>query len=518
MKKIIALLLTLAMVFAFVACSTPCEAHVDADKDGKCDECGAEVQVPCETHKDENLDRKCDVCQADVGTPEADGGYGVDLINGVLAQLESAKTLNYTMDVTLKATQGEATAADMTVAGEAVLTKADNTLGFNAMIDVEIKMLEGTETVTQAVTLYIIDDFGYSYDATEEAWIKVALTEVTDAIEMITQALGEADLTIDEATAKEIVKALGSAITENVQIKDGKITGTLDYKALYDDLVAYVNAIDPATMTVEELINDVLALADEELTYEALVAEVKAVLELTVNEAIAEIDAALTEQYETTLQGLFDTIVNDEQFVSAITGIMVGQGMPETEVAAYIAQIQAIKIAEVVTGLGIGEETLYDVIVSMVAASQTPDFSEPEDAEKVEGGYEGVEELEDIPGEEPAGAPTLDEAITMLNGMVKMTLNDAGIGEMLTMVKTYLAMIDIDKYVMSTEITLGANYAITKVTGSMDFDVVVTVPDQGAFAVTEEADFELVPSETAAQIALPAGAEVIDPSAAEKAE
>ena len=47
----------------------PCTEHVDADKDGKCDECGAEVTVEptdCE-HVDADGDKKCDKCGEDMG-------------------------------------------------------------------------------------------------------------------------------------------------------------------------------------------------------------------------------------------------------------------------------------------------------------------------------------------------------------------------------------------------------------------------------------------------------------------
>lgn len=42
----------------------PCETHVDKDLDGKCDVCGADTSVPAHTHIDSNDDHKCDVCGA----------------------------------------------------------------------------------------------------------------------------------------------------------------------------------------------------------------------------------------------------------------------------------------------------------------------------------------------------------------------------------------------------------------------------------------------------------------------
>ena len=77
MKKIIALLLAALMVlsmFAMVACQPSedpnppvCTTHVDANTDGKCDNCGTAMQKPeCQTHEDADEDGKCDNCGATV--------------------------------------------------------------------------------------------------------------------------------------------------------------------------------------------------------------------------------------------------------------------------------------------------------------------------------------------------------------------------------------------------------------------------------------------------------------------
>ncbi len=61
--KLLALFLMLAMVVCVLASCGECE-HVDADKDGKCDECGETVEVtpPACEHRDANDDGKCDKC------------------------------------------------------------------------------------------------------------------------------------------------------------------------------------------------------------------------------------------------------------------------------------------------------------------------------------------------------------------------------------------------------------------------------------------------------------------------
>ncbi len=75
-NKLLALLLVLVMMLSIVACNAPCTTHADADKDGKCDSCGAEVtpeEEPddeCTEHVDADENGKCDKCGTDVEAPE----------------------------------------------------------------------------------------------------------------------------------------------------------------------------------------------------------------------------------------------------------------------------------------------------------------------------------------------------------------------------------------------------------------------------------------------------------------
>ena len=85
MKKILSIVLVMALCLALFACgectnhvdtdpkdakcdvcgaAVTCEVHTDADKDLKCDVCGA--AVTCEAHEDANSDLKCDYCGAEV--------------------------------------------------------------------------------------------------------------------------------------------------------------------------------------------------------------------------------------------------------------------------------------------------------------------------------------------------------------------------------------------------------------------------------------------------------------------
>ena len=65
-KKILCLVLTVVMLLGCVAMFASCGEctnHVDPDGDGKCNNCGAEIQAAgCSDHKDDNNDGFCDNC------------------------------------------------------------------------------------------------------------------------------------------------------------------------------------------------------------------------------------------------------------------------------------------------------------------------------------------------------------------------------------------------------------------------------------------------------------------------
>ena len=67
------IILILALIFSFASCGE-CTSHTDADKNGKCDNCGAAVEVVCDEHSDSDNDGKCDACGAttDVGSSNSD--------------------------------------------------------------------------------------------------------------------------------------------------------------------------------------------------------------------------------------------------------------------------------------------------------------------------------------------------------------------------------------------------------------------------------------------------------------
>ena len=93
LKILIAVLCIVACVIALVACNENCTEHVDADVNGVCDNCGAEVEIDggnddvtppaeCE-HVDKNYDEKCDLCGEDRPLNDGKETYSVLVSNGI---------------------------------------------------------------------------------------------------------------------------------------------------------------------------------------------------------------------------------------------------------------------------------------------------------------------------------------------------------------------------------------------------------------------------------------------------
>ena len=63
--KVLALILAiLCFSMSVVACNSECTAHIDENKDAKCDKC--EAAIACAEHVDEDKNLACDVCTADL--------------------------------------------------------------------------------------------------------------------------------------------------------------------------------------------------------------------------------------------------------------------------------------------------------------------------------------------------------------------------------------------------------------------------------------------------------------------
>lgn len=155
MKKLFYLFLfVLSLVFtaACVVEAPTCTDHVDANRDGACDVCGATVEVPpCTNHIDENNDKLCDVCGATIEDHEppvdtsvkvssifvvsddeeaegtADSPYHLTVAQGQSVQVSYSVSPNNATDKTFD--------LDVTPAGKVTATCANGKFTFTAASD-----------------------------------------------------------------------------------------------------------------------------------------------------------------------------------------------------------------------------------------------------------------------------------------------------------------------------------------------------------------------------------------------
>lgn len=458
-KKLLSLLLVFLMIFALVACD-------DKDNDDNDDEGGdgSSVITP----------------GGDIGgNGNVDKTEGLTLSNAFIEQFEAAKSVKADLDFTLVATtdtwyfDGSQNVNDISytdVKGDITITVAKNESGlFDAKIDAALsERYDKTaeyDVMPEQTILWFVDGVVYVYDEDLKAYMVTELpveelkTQIEGAIAVLTK-----DITITDDEKNAVLKELGFAVVSTFNIKDNKGSISVDYKAAYDKLVAYIKALDLEEDTVRKVLDDALKLVDDELTSAKLVAELERVSNLTVNEALAEIDKYLTDNYDTTLQGIYDTIVNDARLLTLLNNIDTMMGDDEEFVPnEIIAQLKAMKIADLVTEAGVADVKIIDVIMSF--------FSEPE---------EGVQPMA------AAKEPTIFDQI---NAMLDMKLSELeAMIEMpiITMAKSYIDCIKVNEYESKIDLNFEGTFVLKSIEGSMNVDFAVDMPSQEVDGKTDK--------------------------------
>jgi len=225
-------------------------------------------------------------------------------------------------------------------------------------------------TDTDTYTMYLIDGVVYEYDD----WYGGAY--LYNPYDNTFDSLPDLSAIVDSFKTEEIEQfkaMLGEALTEVYNVTEGNISFAYDGKDDMNALIDYVAAIDPDTKTIESVLNDVLALIDEELTVAAILAEIEKLDTVTVGDAVAAIDAYLTENADTTLQGLKDEVLADERVVA----LLQEQGLTADE-------IQAAQDAVLADLLEPSKDMLLDEIVyNMVAPMLIGEFDPERDTYEV---------------------------------------------------------------------------------------------------------------------------------------
>ena len=453
MKKLLSVLLVLAMMLSLFACGgDPCDVHTDADNDGVCDICMADVKKNCTSHTDADSNGLCDVCSAVIscehkdenGDNKCDGcGAAMDsvVVNAALAlsknikaQLDAAASfaVDFTVDILTEEDDcyldendeyvKDTYYSEGTVSGTAVFAKT--TTGTDVVVSLKAVARESAEDEFEetfnANFLYIKDGVAYVYGedgvyAKTDLFTGEEFEDLEDTLADITEGVAPTNAQLNAA-----LESIGEALMEGLSIKDGKGELKIDMKPGVESLQAYFAELDVETDTLGDVIDDLLATVDPELTAEDLVTLISDSLGSTVSEALADIDAYLTENYETTLQGIYDGIVADPAVITLLTNILEAYvedtGDEAMDIAEVLEEIKAFKIADLVEESGMGEVVLYDLIISMIA------------------------------GESEEEPPALEDLVEMANAYLAMTLAEFEelVGPYISMYKEDLAMLKVN--------------------------------------------------------------------------
>lgn len=393
MKKLLILILTLVMVFSLASCKTKCEkkGHIDEDANGVCDRCDTTLvaDTPHNVHTDDDANGYCDGCGAlfiDYGNNKVMGTLLRKNLEKQFNEINSAK-LEFTFDFesvsevwegcyynendeliyyTVSETNSDSYDVDVWIS-----RTAD---GFNAkmMISSTRTYLHdysdetGEEPVTEyeAKLIYFID--GNVYERiSNDYYVK---SEIDSSITEIIGKLSEVQLLSDK-DKNELLDAFGSEVATVLNLKDNKGSVSVDLKDDYDELVAYLTGLDFENDTLEDVIDDALALVSEGLTVEAIITELERFASLKVNDGFAELDAWLTENHGTTFQGIYDSVVNNPEFVEFLKSVIVAVNQTgaadsefEEEFKKDIETLQTFNMAEFIVEREMEDMTVYDFV------------------------------------------------------------------------------------------------------------------------------------------------------------
>ncbi len=466
MKKLLILILALAMMLAFTACKNGDEpggeddhtVHTDGDANGICD--------------------GCDSIFIDYAKPTV---VGTILKNSLEKQFNAMKSMKIELDVELLVQRDYWYYDYESVEGEDVEIDVNDNDYLNGLFSFDIWLAKNgdsfdakfvfnledksdtkaeSEKILDNLTVYIID--GYLYVQISEGEYSKQSLIPAEARELLDQL---ASLELVSAEEKdEMLKALGAEIATVFSIRDNKGSISFDAKPGIDGLFAYIEALDMENDTVGGVLDDALKLVSEDLTSAAIVNELERLAGLTVNEALAELDAWLTANYDTTLQGFYDSIVSNPNVVSLLENTFAAQNGLDLEnpedkeiIDSIIANVQALDFSDIIEEVGIGDVPLYDLIASSIAS------------------FDGSEEAPTYPAN--------DEIFAMVRSILELTLAEfeENMGApIFTSLKHAASYITVNKLNGKLDLNFSGLLSLVSIDGALNIDIESESPSEVA--------------------------------------
>ncbi len=492
MKKLLSLLLVLAMMTAMFAACTPeeCTNHADTDVDGVCDNCGADVPIPCDQHVDEDINNVCDSCGAQL-TSDLTKVLGLKLMKAVKGQIEAASSMKLTFEYGYKTkvnideeNPNGMDYAELKTVYTVWVTKTE--AGANAKVHAlthERLSADDEFTVAQDCTiLYLVDDVLYTYIEDEDAY---AVTDMTDEFATVWEELPKmlAEISTDYALSDGELEEMGAAFVTAFNIANNKGSLTLDAKPIFDSVKAKILSYDAETLTIRGLLDDVLALVDPALNCAAIMTQFERIASLSLEEAMTELDAWLTEEFDTTIQGIYDTALANEQVKEVLKMLVFGVSVdgeitPEMEqqFEEMYAAWQATKVADLIPA-EMKSVTLYDLIFTSFMPWHDSDANDPD----------SVPEQSYIP---------LETTIEQINELLDTTATDleelfgADLTEMIGRIQMIAEGIEVNALNAKIEMDFDALYQLESLSfvGTLDWEC-------GFFGAAERPEPDTTPDE-----------------------
>ena len=494
MKKITALLLALVMLFSLTSCNfpflgDPCGGdHVDDDGDLICDVCGSDIDPEDPDDNKETVN------------PDEDSYLAPTISEAIMAQLEEAGSMTIDMDLSLENYytyyRGDGTTdkieswdkceshikGDITVS--LTLSKTDK--GFDAMIYVKSVDTSEEEPDVEEESYYLIDGSAYYWDYDLDCYVEVILPGFdslmrgnfeaipTLLVGAITMFMDGSELPEEERKALE--DSIGVIITELFEIKNFEGALNVNYKTYFDDFCDYVNGIDSSTKTLESLVDDALHLVDEELSFAEIIGELERIAKLSLSDGLAELDAWLTEEYDTTIQGIYDKVVADARVEQIVRMYLEMMGVPDDEdpiteddVQAFLAELRAVNVLEFIKNTYYPDPaavTVYDALIPIFETFMGSSKGEAEDTELL--------------AAEDSDIPPVNTLFGVIKDFFAMTVAEAveeyGMPDFIASIKEALAGIKVNALSTSASISFSDSFSIVELNIGAKIDVETETP------------------------------------------
>jgi len=464
MKKLLVLLLALAVVFSLASCDlfklpeAEHTVHTDENDDGFCDGCGAifidysqpsivgdALMESLEKQFDEMKSLKFEFNAKTLS--ESDSWYYDEHYDDELGEWVNNDTPN---NHTYYSESVATLELWLSITDDGVNAKIITNSGYRS------STLEDMELDNENVT-YIVDGYAYTQLHGTNFNKSVAVPEELTAL---LEELGSLDI-LDEAEKEELLTELGVEIATVFNILDNKGSYSLDLKPAVDKLLTYIDELDMDEDTIGGVIDDVLKQVSPDLTSAKILAEAKRFAGLTVEEALDELDKWLTENYETTLQGLYDSLLADPEALSAIEWYLENAGIAtdKDEVDEIIKEMKSFKLREVLKEEGVDQLVIFDELI----APQLPPYStDPETGADV--------------------YITSEEFFGYVQDLLDMTLAEfdemTGGGSVFTSLKEIASSFTINKLNAKIDLNFEGVLSLVSVDGEVNFDVEQNRPSE----------------------------------------